>query len=202
VFLGELFRGNPDGRAEIGLPRHQAHILHRAMAKYVELRRHTDADGNVLTPEGCGRRSRSDCALRAATTCSSRPARSGRLRRSPASLRDSERRCRREWWSSPDCAPAPRTAGERPIRRPGAAHSRRSARRTPSSSRKTPPRSRPRCVASLTYCPKAVALVVGHSPTNEAAVLGLAGEIVDPISKGGGVLVVEQDGAVRVERLD
>jgi broad specificity phosphatase PhoE len=35
------------------------------------------------------------------------------------------------------------------------------------------------------------ALVVGHSPTNEAAVLGLAGEIVDPISKGDGVLVVE-----------
>jgi phosphohistidine phosphatase SixA len=39
------------------------------------------------------------------------------------------------------------------------------------------------------------ALVVGHSPTNEAAVLGLAGEIVAPISKGGGVLVVEEDGA-------
>jgi phosphohistidine phosphatase SixA len=39
------------------------------------------------------------------------------------------------------------------------------------------------------------ALVVGHSPTNEAAVLGLAGEIVEPISKGGGVLVVEEDGA-------
>ncbi len=46
------------------------------------------------------------------------------------------------------------------------------------------------------------ALVVGHSPTNEAAVLGLAGEIVEPISKGGGVLVVEEDGAVRVEKLD
>ena len=45
------------------------------------------------------------------------------------------------------------------------------------------------------------ALVVGHSPTNEAAVFGLAGEIVDPISKGGGVLVVEQDGSFRVEPL-
>jgi broad specificity phosphatase PhoE len=45
------------------------------------------------------------------------------------------------------------------------------------------------------------ALVVGHSPTNEAAVLGLAGEIVEPISKGDGVLVVEEDGAVRVEKL-
>jgi phosphohistidine phosphatase SixA len=46
------------------------------------------------------------------------------------------------------------------------------------------------------------ALVVGHRPTNEAAVLGLAGEIVEPISKGGGVLVVDEDGAVRVEKLD
>jgi phosphohistidine phosphatase SixA len=46
------------------------------------------------------------------------------------------------------------------------------------------------------------ALVVGHSPTNEAAVLGLAGEMVEPSSKGGGVLVVDEDGAVRVEKLD
>lgn len=45
------------------------------------------------------------------------------------------------------------------------------------------------------------ALVVGHSPMNEAAVLGLAGEIVEPISKGGGVLLVEENGAVRVEEL-
>lgn len=45
------------------------------------------------------------------------------------------------------------------------------------------------------------ALVVGHSPTNEAAVLGLVGEIVEPISKGDGVLVVEEDAALRVEKL-
>ncbi len=46
------------------------------------------------------------------------------------------------------------------------------------------------------------ALVVGHSPTNEAAVLGLTGEIVAPISKGAGVLVVEERGEFRVESLD
>jgi broad specificity phosphatase PhoE len=46
------------------------------------------------------------------------------------------------------------------------------------------------------------ALVAGHSPMNEAAVLGLTGEIVEPISKGAGVLVVEEDGAVRVETLE
>ena len=45
------------------------------------------------------------------------------------------------------------------------------------------------------------ALVVGHSPTNEAAVLGLTGEIVEPISKGDGVLVVEENGTMRVEEL-
>jgi hypothetical protein len=38
------------------------------------------------------------------------------------------------------------------------------------------------------------ALVVGHSPTNEAAVLGLAGEVVDPLGKGDAVLVVEDQG--------
>lgn len=34
------------------------------------------------------------------------------------------------------------------------------------------------------------ALVVGHSPTNEAAVLGLTGTTVDPLGKGEGVVLV------------
>ncbi len=45
------------------------------------------------------------------------------------------------------------------------------------------------------------ALVVGHSPTNEAAVFGLTGQEVGPLSKGAGVLLVEEDGAFRVEPL-
>ena len=45
------------------------------------------------------------------------------------------------------------------------------------------------------------ALVVGHSPTNEAAVLGLTGEIVEPMSKGSGVLLVVDDEETRVEPL-
>ena len=44
------------------------------------------------------------------------------------------------------------------------------------------------------------ALVVGHSPTNEAAVLGLTGQVVDPLGKGEGVLVVA-DAGVTVEPL-
>jgi broad specificity phosphatase PhoE len=45
------------------------------------------------------------------------------------------------------------------------------------------------------------ALVVGHSPTNEAAVLGVTGEIVPPLAKGAGVLVVARDDGYRVEPL-
>ena len=45
------------------------------------------------------------------------------------------------------------------------------------------------------------ALVVGHSPTNEAAVLGLTGEIVAPLAKGAGILVVSGDEGYQVEPL-
>ena len=38
------------------------------------------------------------------------------------------------------------------------------------------------------------ALVVGHSPTSEAAVLGLAGRVVPPLGKGQGVLLIEDGG--------
>ena len=46
------------------------------------------------------------------------------------------------------------------------------------------------------------ALVVGHSPTNEAAVLGLTGEIVAPLAKGAGVLLVASDDGYQVEPLE
>ena len=45
------------------------------------------------------------------------------------------------------------------------------------------------------------ALVVGHSPTTEAAVLGLTGELVAPIDKGAGVRVTEDGARYRVDRL-
>jgi hypothetical protein len=46
------------------------------------------------------------------------------------------------------------------------------------------------------------ALVVGHSPTNEAAVLGLTGRVVAPAGKGEGVLLIEDGGHYRVQPLD
>jgi broad specificity phosphatase PhoE len=38
------------------------------------------------------------------------------------------------------------------------------------------------------------AIVVGHSPTNEAAVLGLTGELIAPLAKGKGVRIVSDGG--------
>ena len=46
------------------------------------------------------------------------------------------------------------------------------------------------------------ALVVGHSPTNEAAMLGLAGRVVPPLGRGEGILLIEDGGNYRVEPLD
>jgi len=46
-----------------------------------------------------------------------------------------------------------------------------------------------------------LALAVGHSPTNEAAVLGLTGETVAPMAKGAGVLIVADGKGARVEPL-
>jgi broad specificity phosphatase PhoE len=45
------------------------------------------------------------------------------------------------------------------------------------------------------------ALVVGHSPTNEAAVCGLTNQVIAPLGKGEGVLVVEDAGRYEVHRL-
>ena len=46
------------------------------------------------------------------------------------------------------------------------------------------------------------ALVVGHSPMQEAAVYGLTGEVVEPLSKGAGIRVVADGGRYSVEPLD
>ena len=46
------------------------------------------------------------------------------------------------------------------------------------------------------------ALAVGHSPTNEAGVFALTGRVVEPLAKGAGVLVVADGGEYEVEPLD
>jgi broad specificity phosphatase PhoE len=46
------------------------------------------------------------------------------------------------------------------------------------------------------------ALAVGHTPTNEAAVLGLTGQLIAPLAKGAGVLITADEGSYRVDPLD
>jgi len=46
------------------------------------------------------------------------------------------------------------------------------------------------------------ALAVGHSPTNEAAAFGLTGNYPDPMGKGEGLLLIEEEGKYRMAELD
>ena len=46
------------------------------------------------------------------------------------------------------------------------------------------------------------ALAVGHSPTNEAAILGLTGQLVPPLAKGAGVVVAAEDDEFQVAAVD
>jgi broad specificity phosphatase PhoE len=43
------------------------------------------------------------------------------------------------------------------------------------------------------------ALAIGHSPTLEAAVLGLTGEVIDPVGKGEGVVLTLDNGVFAVD---
>lgn len=43
------------------------------------------------------------------------------------------------------------------------------------------------------------ALAIGHSPTLEAAVLGLTGEVIDPLGKGEGVVLTLDNGVFAVD---
>ena len=173
------------------------------MAKYVELRRHTDADGDVLTADG----------VRAALEIGSRLTGDYDLLVSTGAQRATQTLA---------CLLA--GLGERvpqgAVVEPGlrsdfeerwrAAHQKAGSGDLPAL-READPKLVEEDSAVLAAALRRVlddlteggrALVVGHSPTNEAAVLGLVGEIVEPISKGDGVLVVEEDGDLRVERID
>jgi broad specificity phosphatase PhoE len=172
------------------------------MAKYVELRRHTDADGDVLTPEG----------VKAALEIGARLAGGYDLLVSTGAQRATQTLAcflaglGEKVLRGVVVEPGLRSAVEERWR---AAYE-RAGSGTLQALREADPELVKEDSAALAAALRRVleslpdggrALVVGHSPTNEAAVLGLAGEIVEPISKGGGVLVVEKDGAVRVETL-
>jgi broad specificity phosphatase PhoE len=173
------------------------------MAKYVELRRHTDADGDVLTPDG----------VRAALQIGSRLAGGYDLGVSTGAQRATQTLA---------CFLAglgenvPQGIVVEPGLRSDVEDRWRAAYQKAGSGaldslREADPELVEEDSAALAEALRRVfdrlpdggrALVVGHSPTNEAAVLGLTGEIIEPISKGEGALVVEENGAVRVEKLD
>jgi broad specificity phosphatase PhoE len=170
--------------------------------KHVELRRHTDADGDVLTPEG----------VRAAVEIGSRLAGGYDLLVSTGAQRATQT-------LAGFLAGLGENVPQGVVVEPGlrstvedrwrAAYE-KAGSGTLEALRKADPELVEEDSATLATALRRVldalpdggrALVAGHSPTNEAAVLGLTGEIVAPISKGDGVLVVEEGGAVRVEKL-
>jgi hypothetical protein len=174
------------------------------MAKYVELRRHTDADGDVLTLEGVlaaveiGSRLQGDYevlvstgAQRATQTLACFLGGLGEKVRRGVVVEPGLRSGAEDRWRA-----AYEKAGS------GALQALREA--DPELVEEDSARlaaALGRVIDGLSEGGRA--LVAGHSPTNEAAVLGLAGQVVEPIPKGGGVLVVkEDDGTVRVEKLE
>jgi broad specificity phosphatase PhoE len=172
------------------------------MAKHVELRRHTDAAGDVLTPEG----------VKAALEIGARLAGGYDLLISSGAQRATQTLAcflaglGERVPQGVVVEPGLRSAVEERWR---AAYE-KAGSGTLQALREADPELVEEDSAALAAALRNVleslpdggrALVVGHSPTNEAAVLGLAGEIVEPISKGAGVLVVEEDGSFRVEKL-
>ena len=173
------------------------------MAKRIELRRHTDNDGDVL----------SDAGGRAALRIGSR------LRGGYALLVSTGAQRATQTLACFACAlrdPIPGGAVIEPGLRSEREDRWREAYRKAGSGRLTDLRSAdPDLVESDSRAlgealgrilerldDGETALVVGHSPTNEAAVLGLTGEIVEPISKGSGVLLSADADGFRIERLD
>lgn len=172
------------------------------MAKFVELRRHTASDGDALTPEGVraaveiGARLAerydlivSSGAQRATQTLACLLAGLGRRLPCGVTVDPGFRSQQEERWF----AAAKRAGG-------GGLESFRAA------DPELVEAEAAQLAAALRRVLDALpeegrALVVGHSPMHEAAVYGLTGEIVAPISKGAGVLVVAEGDGFRVEPL-
>lgn len=173
------------------------------MAKEIELRRHTDADGDVLTAAGVaaaleiGARLRggyhlaaSSGAQRATQTLACFLAALGQrvpdgVLVEPGLRSEVEDRWRAAYQKAgsgalEDLREADPELVSDDSRRLGAAL-RRLLDRLPEGGR---------------------ALAVGHSPTNEAAIFGLTGENVPPLAKGAGILVSSDADRYRVELLE
>jgi broad specificity phosphatase PhoE len=170
------------------------------MARYVELRRHTDSDGDALTEDGVraalaigrglaggyrllvssgAQRATQTLACFACVLCEPVPA--GVIVEAGLRSRVEDRwRAAYRHAGSGELA-ALRNADPELVREDSAvlgAALRRVLERLPEGGR---------------------ALAVGHSPTNEAAVLELTGSIIEPMTKGAGVLVVAEGDEAHVQ---
>jgi len=172
------------------------------VSKVVELRRHTDAEGDVLTASGVraaveiGRRIEGDFDLlvssgaqRATQTLACLLAGMGRTVAGGVTVNPGFRSAVEERWFE-----AARRADGKDLE----------------AFRRVDPDLVEKESAVLGTALRSVfeslpdggrALVVGHSPTTEAAVLGLTGELVAPIDKGAGVRVTEDGARYRVDPL-
>jgi broad specificity phosphatase PhoE len=173
------------------------------MARFVELRRHTDNDGDVLTPDGVAAALRLGDALaggyrvavstgaqRATQTVGCLLAALGEVVPDGLVVEPGLRSAREDRWRS-----LYKEAGSGEL----------------AAMRSTDPEFVAREAAALGAALGRVldrlgdgdrALAVGHSPTNEAAVLGLTGDLIAPLAKGAGVLITEDHGTFRVDPLD
>ncbi len=172
------------------------------MARYVELRRHTDSDGDVLTEDGVraaleiGRRLSGPYALLVSSgaqrstqtlacfACALTEPVSGGVIVELGLRSEVEDRWRAAYQAA--------GSGElSALRQADPELVREDSERLAAGLRRI-----------LAFLPdEGRALAVGHSPTNEAAVFGLTGELVAPISKGAGVLVVAEADHTHVEPL-
>jgi phosphohistidine phosphatase SixA len=172
------------------------------MAKTVELRRHTDSDGDVLTADGVtaavdiGTRLEgtydlliSSGAQRATQTLACFLAGMGRPQRCGVTVHPGFRSAVEERWFE-----AARRSGGKDLE---------AFRRIDPDLVEKEAQVLGSALASVfdALSGDGRALVVGHSPTTEAAVLGLTGQSVPPVAKGDGVRVVEEEGRYHVELL-
>jgi broad specificity phosphatase PhoE len=173
------------------------------MAKYVELRRHTDADGDVLTPEGVRAAAEvgarltggyavlvSTGAQRATQTLGCFLAALGERVHGGVAVDTGLRSRQEDRWRD-----AYKKAGSGEL-----AAMRAADPELVEEDSAVLGAALARVLHALADGERA--LVVGHSPTNEAAVLGLTGEIVAPIAKGAGVLIIADEAGFRVEPLN
>jgi hypothetical protein len=172
------------------------------MSRFVELRRHTDNDGDVLTSDGVRDARRIGAGLSGSydlgvSTGAQRATQAlacmlaGHERRVPGGvIVEPELRSEREdeWRAAAKAAGGGDLTAMREVAPELVAED---AARLGAALR--------RVLERLADGERA--LVVGHSPTSEAAILGLTGQVVRPLGKGAGVLVVADEDRYRVEPL-